>query len=115
MDPDAIKAKGHRPSAVKQAYVERFELKIGERAALAPNLEGRVYGTIMTLTHPEDDPLYSAPGPSADRPEPVLAQLIDGTAELALCFSLSTVPERTRGSLESLAALQSVARCQTST
>jgi hypothetical protein len=46
----------------------------------------------MKLTHAEIDRLYSEPSFAANRPEPVLARLIDGS-ELALCFNLPTAPQ----------------------
>ncbi|WGD55147.1 gamma-glutamylcyclotransferase [Bradyrhizobium sp. CB1650] len=110
MDPEALQAKGLRPSRTRQAYVERFALKLGARATLVPIRDGRVYGTIMRLTHAEIDQLYSEPSVAAYRPEPVLAQLADGTAELALCFNLPTAPRSPSDNPEYAAALQAVAR-----
>src|SRR5262249_26322436 len=75
MNPEALVAKGFRPSRVRQAFVERYELRLGARATLVPSREGRVHGTIMALTHAELDQLYSEPSVAAYRPEPVLAQL----------------------------------------
>ena len=110
MDPEVLGAKGVRPFNIRQAYVDRFALRLGQRATLVPDLAGRVYGTIMTLTHGEVDRLYSEPSVAAYRPEPVLAQLQDGNAELALCFNLPKPPERTEADPGYAAALQSVAR-----
>lgn len=64
---------------------------------------------IMRLSHAELDELYSEPSVSAYRPEPVLAQLAVGSAELALCFNLPT-PEAASGNPQYAAALQIVAR-----
>jgi hypothetical protein len=58
-----------------------------------PHPEGRVYGVLMTLMHSEIDRLYSEASVAAYRPEPVLAQLEDGTVEVALCFNLPTAPD----------------------
>lgn len=110
MDPEALKAKGLRPTDVKPAFVEHLALRLGARATLVPRREGRVYGMIMTLTHAEVDDLYSEPSVKAYRPEPVLARLADGPAEPALCFNLPTAPEETAGNTEYAAALQAVAR-----
>jgi hypothetical protein len=110
MDPEALRAKGLRPSKVRQAYVERFALMLGARATLVTSRDGRVYGTIMELTHAEVDKLYSEPSVAAYRPEPVLAQLLDGTAELALCFNLPAPPEGGSRNPEYATALQAVAR-----
>ncbi|WP_338317546.1 gamma-glutamylcyclotransferase family protein, partial [Bradyrhizobium ottawaense] len=110
MDPEALEAKGLRPREVRQAYVERFTLRLGKRAALAASRGGRVYGTIMRLTHAEIDHLYSDPSVAAYRPEPVLAQLADGSGELALCFNLPTPPDEASSNPEYATALQAVAR-----
>ena len=110
MDAEAIEAKGLRPSQVRQANVERFELRLGERATLVPAGEGNVYGIVMRLTHAEIDRLYSEPSVAAYRAEPVVAQLADGTAEVALCFNLPTPPDRSDGDPQYAAALKAVAR-----
>jgi hypothetical protein len=69
-----------------------------------------VHGTIMRLTHEEIDRLYSEPSVGAYRPEPVLARLEDGSAELALCFNLPNAPFETTGNPEYAAALRAVAQ-----
>ncbi|MBW7970278.1 gamma-glutamylcyclotransferase family protein [Bradyrhizobium sp. BR 10289] len=109
MDPEALEAKGLRPLGARQAFVERFVLHLGARATLVPSSSGRVYGTTVHLTHAELDQLYSEPSVAAYRPEPVLVQLPDGTAELALCFNLPYTPEKVSGNHEYAAALQAVA------
>ena len=74
----------------RRAHVDHVALRLGKRATLVPHLEGRVYGVLMTLMHSEIDRLYSEASVAAYRPEPVLAQLEDGTAEVAFCFNLPT-------------------------
>ena len=103
-------ARGLRPSRVKQAYVDCVRLVLGERTTLVPDVDGRVYGTIMRLSHAEVDELYSEPSVSAYRAEPVLAQLADGSAELALCFNLPKPPQGASGNPQYAAALQTGAR-----
>jgi len=109
MDPEALRARGFRPSDVRMACVEGFALRLGARATLVPDTDGRVYGMVMTLTHGELDQLYSEPSVAAYRPEPVLARLDDGTAEPALCFNLVFVPE-VKPNPAYAASLQTVAR-----
>jgi hypothetical protein len=111
MDPEALETKGLRPSDVRQAYVTRYALRLGERATLVPTREGRVYGTVMTLKHQDVDRLYSEPSVAAYRPEPVLAQLMDGTAEPALCFNLP-MQQGSSSHPEYAIALQAVARAR---
>jgi hypothetical protein len=110
MDPEALEAKGFWPVNVRQAYLAGFALRIGQRATLVPAPDGRVYGTIISLTHDDLDRLYSEPSVAAYRPEPVLAQLSDGTAEPALCFNLPIAPEGIATNPGYAAALQAVAR-----
>ena len=96
--------------ATQTRHVDRVALRLGKRATLVPHPEGRVYGVLMTLMHSEIDRLYSKASVAAYRPEPVLAQLEDGTAEVALCFNLATAPDGATTNPEYAAALQSVAR-----
>jgi hypothetical protein len=109
MDPEALETTGLRPSNVRQAYVERYALRLGQRATLVPTGEGLVYGTVMTLKHQDVDRLYSEPSVAAYRPEPVLAQLMDGTVEPALCFNLP-MQQGSSSNPEYAIALQAVAR-----
>lgn len=110
MDPGSLEEKGLRPSAVRQAYLDGFALRLGERAALVRTRKGRVWGTIMTLTLGEVDRLYSEPSVAAYRPEPVLAHLLDGTAKLALCFNLPAPLEEGARNPQYAVALQAIAR-----
>lgn len=93
MDPEALQERGLRPCDPRRAHVDRVALRLGKRATLVPHPEGRVYGVLMTLMHSEIDRLYSEASVAAYRPEPVLAQLEDGTVEVALCFNLPTAPD----------------------
>ena len=84
MDPEALEAKGFRPADISLAYLDRYELRLGQRATLVQADKGQVHGTVMRLTHQEVDRLYSESSVSAYRAEPVLARLPDGSAEPAL-------------------------------
>ena len=110
MDPEALQEQGLRPSNPRRAYVDSVALRLGKRATLVPDPKGRVYGVLMTLMHSEIDRLYSEASVAAYRPEPVLAQLEDGTAEVALCYNLPTAPDGGITNAEYATALQFVAR-----
>ncbi|WP_157088297.1 gamma-glutamylcyclotransferase family protein [Bradyrhizobium jicamae] len=110
MDPEGLEAKGLRPANVRQAYIERFALRLGDRATLLADPDGRVYGTTATLTHGELDRLFSGPSVAAYRPEPVLVQFANGTAELALCFNLPTISQAKTTNPSYAADLRAVAR-----
>jgi Gamma-glutamyl cyclotransferase, AIG2-like len=58
MDPEALQEQGPRPSSPRRAYVDRVALRLGKRATLVPDSEGRVNGVLMTLVHSEIDRLY---------------------------------------------------------
>ena len=83
-----------------------MKLRLGERATLVPAGKGNVYGIVMRLTQAEIHRLYSEPSVAAYRAEPVVAQLADGTAEVALCFNLPTPPDRSDGDPQYAAALK---------
>ena len=110
MDPQALEAKGFRPTEVSRAYIEQYELRLGQRATLVPVREGQVHGTVMRLTHEEVDRLYSEPSVSAYRPEPVVARLPNGSAEPALCFNLPNPPAENSGNRDYAIALRAVAQ-----
>jgi hypothetical protein len=110
MDPDALEAKGLRPTHVRPAFVEHLALRLGARATLVPKRDGCVYGMIMRLSHAELDDLYSEPSVKAYRPEPVLARLADGTTEPALCFNLPVMPQEMTGNPDYAVRLLVVAR-----
>jgi hypothetical protein len=110
MDPEALEARGLRPSNVREAFVDHYVLRLGERATLVPDRNGRVYGILMTLAHVEINELYSDAAVAAYKPEPVLAHPRGGTPEAALCFNLPSFTETAKPNPEYAAALQSVAR-----
>lgn len=93
MDIEVLRAKGLHPSEERSVSLPGFALRIGERATLVPDANGRVYGMNVQLTHAEVDQLYSDPSVSAYRPEAVLTRLVDGSAIPALCFNLVRPPD----------------------
>jgi hypothetical protein len=80
------------PSDPRRAYVERFTLRIGQRATLVPAAGGRVYGMVFALTRTDVDRLYGAPGLEHYGPEAVLARLLEGDPTPALCYNLPEAP-----------------------
>jgi hypothetical protein len=91
MDAGALTAKGLHPTNVRRASLPGHGLRIGERAALVPTPDGRVHGMLMDLTHGEIDRLYSEPGVSVYRAEPVVCDT-DGGSVVALAFNLPVPP-----------------------
>jgi len=92
MDLEILREAGAAPSNPRRAYVEGFELRIGQRATLLPSAGTRVYGMLYALTHAELERLYTAPGLERYRPEAVLALPLGGTPTPALCYNLRVAP-----------------------
>jgi hypothetical protein len=93
MDAEILRAGGvAEPANPRRAFVDDFELRIGQRATLVPAADSRVYGMLFALTHSELDLLYAAPGLEAYRAEAIVAQSLDGIATPALCYSLRHPP-----------------------
>lgn len=93
MDTSVLKNYGINPVNVRQAYVDDFELRIGQRATLLPARGERAYGMVIALKHHELNQLYSGPGLTEYRPEAVLAKIISGGAIPALCYNLTVEPK----------------------
>ncbi len=92
MDEALLREKGLKPSGRRIAFVDDFELVIGERATLIPSAGQRVYGVLFSLTHDEVDALYSEASVRVYRPEAVLARTLEGDGHPALCFNLPAPP-----------------------
>src|SRR5262249_36176791 len=87
MDADLLRSKGIDPAHPRRALVEGLALRIGRRATLAPEAGAQAHGVVMDLSQEQIERLYSDPSVGADRPEPVIARLDDGTVVAALCFN----------------------------
>jgi hypothetical protein len=109
MDQDLLRAKGIEPRAVELASVAGFDLRIGQRAALIPDENGRVYGVIMSLTLDELDRLYAEPSVQVYQPHAVLARLAGGGTTAALCYNLPEPPAANERNPDYAAKLRSVA------
>jgi hypothetical protein len=94
MDVELLRSKGMRPKRPRRATVRGYSLRIGRRATLVPDPQGRVHGLVVTLSHGEIDQLYSEEGVRSYRPEAVLCELDDAPWIPALCFNLVDVPSQ---------------------
>jgi hypothetical protein len=110
MDKEMLESKGVRPVDIRSAAVPGFGLRIGARAALTPELSGRVHGLVMKLSHADIDTLYSDPTLRAYRPEAVLARLHNGAATAALCHNLPQAPTRDERNADYAVKLHSLAQ-----
>lgn len=59
MDPEILQAQGALPSQPTVTKLENYKLYLGKRATLIPSDGDHVFGTVMRLTQPEVDTLYS--------------------------------------------------------
>ncbi|MFL5447629.1 MAG: gamma-glutamylcyclotransferase family protein [Gemmatimonadales bacterium] len=110
MDQELLHSRGIRAEQVEVARVDGLELRIGQRAALTPSKQGRVYGLVMTLTLRQLDELYAEPGVEGYRPEAVLAHLSGGGAIAAMCYNLPQPPGASERNPEYAEKLRAVAR-----
>jgi hypothetical protein len=110
MDQDLLRSKGIQPEQVEVAWVDGLELRIGQRAALAPSERGRVYGLVMRLTLRQLDKLYAEPGLEGYRPKAVLACLSGGGIIAAMCYNLPQPPAGSERNPEYADKLRAVAR-----
>ena len=51
MDVAVLRNSGAMPADPRQAYVDDFTLRIGQRATLIPSAGARAYGMLIALTH----------------------------------------------------------------
>jgi hypothetical protein len=109
MDTSILLASGvTEPANPRRAFVDDFELRIGQRATLVPRAGSRAYGVLFALKHSELYLLYAAPGLEAYSPEAILAQQLDGIITPALCYNLRDPPRASEGSREYASRLQQV-------
>jgi hypothetical protein len=92
MDADLLRSKGLTPRDPELATVAGFALRIGQRAALAPDPSSQVHGVVMSLTLVELERLYAEPSVREYKPQAVLAELAGGGVTAALCYNLPTPP-----------------------
>ena len=109
MDEELLRSKGVTAANLRPASVSDFQLRIGDRATLAPSPASRVYGLIASLSHAELERLYSDPAVSAYRPEAVLAALSTGEILAALCFNLPEPPSAGERNVDYASKLRSLA------
>lgn len=108
MDESILRHCGVAPSNPRQAYVDDFALRIGQRATLVPHTGARAFGMLMALTHADLQSLYGAPGLEQYRPEAILAQLLQGSSVPALCYNLPVAPHPDERSTDYALRLQGV-------
>ena len=111
MDTATLRAGGVAdPANPRRAFVDDFEVHIGQRATLVRSAGARAYGMLFALTHTELDLLYAAPGLEAYRAEAIFARQFDGIVTPALCYNLRDAPQAGEWNQEYASRLQEVLR-----
>ena len=107
MDAAILRGGGvPEPANPRRAFVDDFELRIGQRATLVPRTGARAYGMLFALTRTELDLLYAAPGLEPYRAEAILAYQFDGIITPALCYNLRDPPQADEWNREYASRLQ---------
>lgn len=88
MDKNLLKEQGFNPQNIQRAYLKGFQLKIGERATLAPQNEACSYGTVMELDSNELQKLYGSDGVEDYIPQTVQANRMTGEPLEAVSYIL---------------------------
>ena len=93
MDSDVLQKYQIVAVNPRQAYVDNFALRIGDRATLVPTAGARAYGMVYAMTHAELSRLYGASGLEQYRAEALVIQTLNGEALPALCYNLKDPPQ----------------------
>ena len=88
MDQEILRENGVNPKNPRTAYLDNYELKIGERASLIQSEDQRSYGVLMELDPQDLDLLYSEASVADYKPEKVEVILGNGKAVSAYCYNL---------------------------
>ena len=88
MDEDLLREKGCKPISCALAYVDGFELRIGERATLVKSQGHRAYGLIADLNKEDLDVLYAEPSVADYKPEAMLAYELTGNPRKGISYLL---------------------------
>jgi hypothetical protein len=109
MDDQLLSSKGVKPTNLRSASIDGFQLRIGKRATLIPMKNCKVYGIVAELTHDELKQLYSEPSVRDYQPEAVLVHLSSGESLAAMCFNLADPPAPNERNLEYALKLRTLA------
>lgn len=88
MDKNLLTAKGLNPDEERAGFVDGFSLRIGQRATLIRQSQGRAYGVVMNIPTAEAAELYAGDSVSDYLPEVVIAQLDTGDMVECTCYNL---------------------------
>ena len=88
MDESLLASKGVRLTSSTIGYVDGYGLRIGERATLVPEANGRAYGVLMEIASDDAAALYSEQSVADYVAEPVVVTLPRDTQVPAVCYNL---------------------------
>lgn len=88
MDHALLAKNGVTPSNAVIGHVDGFGLRIGERATLLRNPDGRAYGVMMDIDPSDAKTLYSEDSVADYLPESVCVVTEDGSKFDATCYNL---------------------------
>lgn len=89
MDADLLRGQGLHPNVIGPASLRGYELRIGERASLVPNVQSIAYGMLIELPEDELATLYGAPTVRDYVAETVVVRTLgDDTPVPSVCYNL---------------------------
>ena len=88
MDETLLASTGIRPSHTAIGYVDGYRLRIGKRATLETEADGRVHGICMTMKRDDLARLYSEDSVADYVPVEVSVRLAGEANEPAVCYVL---------------------------
>jgi Gamma-glutamyl cyclotransferase, AIG2-like len=88
MDESLLASKGVRPIDSTVGYVDGYSLRIGKRATLLPEANGRAYGVLMKIAPEDVVALYSEQSVADYVAEPVVVTLPGDIQVSAVCYNL---------------------------
>jgi len=100
MDEEVLKSKGITIRNQRSAYVNDYELRIGDLATLLHSKNSRAYGMVYAMTHKEIASLYEGSGLDSYVLEALLCTLSDGSKIVVLCKNLEKAPKEDESNKE---------------
>jgi hypothetical protein len=88
MDESLLASKGVRATEPAVGYVDGYGLRIGERATLVPEPNGRAYGVVMKIPSEDAAALYAEPSVADYVAETVVVTLPGDVRVSAACYNL---------------------------
>lgn len=88
MDESLLASKGVRPAERTIGHVDGYALRIGKRATLVPEANGRAYGVMMRIASEDAAHLYAEPSVADYVAEPVVVTLPGDIQVAAVCYNL---------------------------